>query len=334
MTTYAIKDWDQTFENRLSRRLDTLRYVSITNKQDSGAFVQLMRTPSGIIAYGVFIALVQIGSKCPERGTLTDDKGDWTPARFAKRFGTPAKVVETAFDLLMSAEIGWLVDAKTVQPAHTARTPRAQDAHTERTPGAQGAQPTGGGIVEYGNVRDGIVRERARAQELDNVPGAVPMPGDVPEFKPIADAHPKAAGWRKSVDAMREVWPSIYHHHGGEGTEDERIKRGLAWMMQTTLAYAKAVEGQGTRFLPACDRFWSEGIYETPAAWSNSNGQDNQRNSGSRQQASGRAGDRASRTTAAEERAKREFPEPPIEDILAQLVYRPPGTSGSASAAV
>lgn len=147
---------------------------------------------------------------------------------------------------------------------------------------------------------------RERAPELENAPGAIPMPGDVPEFKPIADAHPKAAGWRKSVDAMREVWASIYEHHGGSGTETERIKRALAWMLETTRAYAKAVEGQETRFLPACDRFWREGIYETPAAWSNSNGI-GLRTNGRRH---GGGTDAAERRAA---KAAREYPEPDIE---------------------
>lgn len=212
MTTYAIKDWDQTFENRLSRRLDTLRYVSITNKQDSGAFVQLMRTPSGIIAYGVFIALVQIGSKCPERGKLTDDKGDWTPARFAKRFGTPVKVVETAFDMLMSAEIGWLVDAATVQSAHTARTPSAQDAHTERTSGAHRAQPMGGGIVvegtvPYGKVLKGKVRE-TRPKTGAAPPLVLPVVLDTAEFRSAWDdyeANRKEAGHSKLTTRGREI---------------------------------------------------------------------------------------------------------------------------------
>jgi hypothetical protein len=181
MTTYAIKDWDQTFENRLSRRLETLRYVSITNKQDADAFVQLMRTPSGIIAYGIFIALVQIGSKCPERGKLTDDKGDWTPARFARRFGTPAKVVETAFDLLMSPEIGWLVDANTVQSAHANRTPSAHDAHTARTSSAQQAQPTEGGTVVYGKVRESKVRETRKTAATPL--GVFPKALDTPAFR-------------------------------------------------------------------------------------------------------------------------------------------------------
>ena len=61
----------------------------------------------------------------------------------------------------------------------------------------------------------------------------------------------------------------------------------------------------------------------------NANGRSNQRDSGAGQQATNGTGHRAPRPTAAEERAKREFPEPPIDDMLAGLVYRPTGGGGS-----
>lgn len=62
---------------------------------------------------------------------------------------------------------------------------------------------------------------------------------------------------------------------------------------------------------------------------SNGNGRSNQRDSGSGEPATRPTGHRAPRPTAAEERAKREFPEPPLDDMLAGLVYRPAGGGGS-----
>jgi len=333
MTTYAIKDWNEVFETNITRRLSSLRYVAFPTRQDSSAFVQLMRSANGIIAYGLFMALVQIAARCPRRGVLEDDRGDWTPARIAKRYGTPIKVVQGAIEMLTSAEIGWLVNVESArvestQDVRDARAERAQGVHDARAERAQGAvvvRSHGGGLEGIGLEGTGLEgtgvhtpraseraswrggegagergSERGGRAELDNVPGAIPMPGDVPEFKPIADAHPKPAGWRKSVDAMRAVWASVYEHHGGTGSETERIKRGLAWMMGITLAYAKAVRGEETRFLPACDRFWGEGIYETPAAWSSGNGHSGREHDGQgRPHAGGNRGGASSGTAAA-----------------------------------
>ena len=88
MTTYRIKDWHDTFENHDSRKIKgALKWVQFPCRQDSTAFVKLSRTTQGTAAIGVFGVLVQLAARCPERGLLEDDKGPWTPERYADRFG-------------------------------------------------------------------------------------------------------------------------------------------------------------------------------------------------------------------------------------------------------
>jgi hypothetical protein len=88
MTTYRIKDWHETFENHDSRKIKgALKWVQFPCRQDSTAFVKLSRTVPGTGAIGMFGVLVQLAARCPERGVLADDKGPWTPERYADRFG-------------------------------------------------------------------------------------------------------------------------------------------------------------------------------------------------------------------------------------------------------
>jgi len=110
MTTYSIKSWSEVFENYKVRPLKHLSWVSLPTRQDSEAFVSLMRTEDGVLAYGVFVALVQWAARCPERGLLVDDRGVITPERFSTRFGTPVACIRKAWGLL--ASVGWL-QAKT-----------------------------------------------------------------------------------------------------------------------------------------------------------------------------------------------------------------------------
>lgn len=137
MICYRIKDWDLVFENRRTRELDSLRYVSWPTSQDSEAFNILIRTNEGREALGVFGALVQWAARAPVRGVLADDKGPMTPARFAARYGIPEASASSLFAVLASPLIGWLESA---DRAPTERRSGADDAPTERRPSAEGQE--------------------------------------------------------------------------------------------------------------------------------------------------------------------------------------------------
>jgi hypothetical protein len=162
------------------------------------------------------------------------------------------------------------------------------------------------GTVPYGKVLKGKVRE-SRPKADAATPLVLPAVLDTAEFRSAWDdyeANRKEAGHSKLTTRGREI----------------KLKELADWGHDVAVQSIRESIANG----------W-QGIFKPK---DKNNGRSNERHSGSGHQASGRTGDRAARTTAAEERAKREFPEPPIEDILAQLVYRPPGAGGSASAAV
>ena len=111
---YAIKDWNETFENFRTRALTTaLRWVQLPTKQDALGFRMLMRSPEGVSAYGVFIALVQIAAKVPNRGVLADDKGPMSDNVLAARVGCSLEILTKALEVLTGPEVGWII----VQPS-------------------------------------------------------------------------------------------------------------------------------------------------------------------------------------------------------------------------
>lgn len=115
MMAYKIKDWDETFENYRSRELKEPRYVSWPVRKDSESFQRLVRQPGGALAFGVFAYLVQLAARCPERGTLEDDKGDISPDRVAFRLGITNKEAEQCFQLLSGQGVEWLTSCNPVQ---------------------------------------------------------------------------------------------------------------------------------------------------------------------------------------------------------------------------
>lgn len=128
MKTYRIKDWNRVFENHRSRELKALDYVSWPVRSTSEAFKFLMRSQEGVLAFGVFSALVAEAARCPARGVLADEKGPITVRRMALRLGTPESVIEAAVKLLTSDDVGWLEefdDATASDPETTERDPSA-----------------------------------------------------------------------------------------------------------------------------------------------------------------------------------------------------------------
>lgn len=110
MAAWAIKDWSRVFENYRSREIKgPLTWVAFPIRQDSEGFVTLMRLPNGLETFAVFTLLVQVAARCPQRGVLSDDKGEITPERFARRFSVDPEVIRKAFEALSSTDIGWLV---------------------------------------------------------------------------------------------------------------------------------------------------------------------------------------------------------------------------------
>jgi len=147
---YSIKDWDQVFETKASRRCtQERRFVLVPASRQSDSYHALMATPHGREAYCVFIGLCRIAAKCPRRGRLIDDKGPWDVARAAPVLGIDTRVVERSVEMLASKRIGWLIassappDAPKAHPKRTESAPEAhQETHQERTENALPKAPS------------------------------------------------------------------------------------------------------------------------------------------------------------------------------------------------
>lgn len=106
---YRIRGWDELFENAQSRKCARLTWVPVPNKHDGKSFRRLMGLPNGPSLYGAWLLLLQVASKCPERGVLADEDGPLTAEDLSLKTGCPESLFAEVFTELVSNKIPWLM---------------------------------------------------------------------------------------------------------------------------------------------------------------------------------------------------------------------------------
>ena len=108
--TYQIKNWDRHFETAESRKYKALKWVAIPNRHDSEGYNVLKDNPKKVEIFCAWCLILQIASKCPQRGILVDSEGrPYTPKRMEKLTGYPESIFELAIKELSDPEIGWII---------------------------------------------------------------------------------------------------------------------------------------------------------------------------------------------------------------------------------
>ncbi len=108
MRAWAIKHWNETFENAASRKLRHLDYFPFLTDRGSLRFKQLLHTPEGGLAYGHFAAIVQYSATLPCRGLLVRSGRPLTVALLGLELGVPEAVLAPSWAVLVSPDIGWI----------------------------------------------------------------------------------------------------------------------------------------------------------------------------------------------------------------------------------
>lgn len=115
MNLYAIKQWDDHYENSRSRKVGDLSWVPIPNRHDGENFSAIMVHPNGAEIYAAWILILQVASRCQPRGTLLRDNGQpHTAQTLSIKTRAPAKWFSLALDFL-TKETDWLDVAELAQ---------------------------------------------------------------------------------------------------------------------------------------------------------------------------------------------------------------------------
>ena len=116
---FSITDWDTIFENCSSRKLRNLNWVPIPNGHDSVEYSRLMNRKDGPEIFAAWILLIQVASKCVERGVLKSSNGrPYEAEELAVKTRAPEKIFVKALPYLCSS--GWIISDQ--PPADSADT--------------------------------------------------------------------------------------------------------------------------------------------------------------------------------------------------------------------
>ncbi len=119
LVVYGIREWNDVFETRQSRGEVTPRhYLLVPTDRQRESYAHLVRTDTGLAAYGLFICMCRISAMCPLRGILLDDKGPYTIERLAIRLMiVPATRIAKLVKILMAPPVQWIYPATSEQIA-------------------------------------------------------------------------------------------------------------------------------------------------------------------------------------------------------------------------
>ena len=108
MKTYKIANWGETYENADTRKRKSLFWVLVPNAHDGLGFCSIMEREDGPAIFGAWVLILQVASKCSNRGSLTSSKGrPYTARDIATITRAPVESIQDALNVLV--EIGWVV---------------------------------------------------------------------------------------------------------------------------------------------------------------------------------------------------------------------------------
>lgn len=200
---YRIVDWNIHFENNRTREMKSMDWVPMKNRMDGYGYVELVDHPNGAAHFGAWVAIVEIASRCPIRGTLMalTGKGETphTPASLARISRIPAAIFEEALPRL--AAIGWIEQAEAVsqEPARspsqkirsTPQEPAERDRGTPQEPAASldSIPQEGAALREYArahslngterNGKNGTERNTALREEIRDSEDSAPAAAEI-----------------------------------------------------------------------------------------------------------------------------------------------------------
>ena len=102
-----INDWDEHFENSRTRGMVEMRWVPIPNKMDGDGYTELWEDGDAPSIFAAWVLLLQVGSKCSRRGTLSRANGKPHDAKsLARMTRAPEEIFKKAIPVLV--RIGWV----------------------------------------------------------------------------------------------------------------------------------------------------------------------------------------------------------------------------------
>jgi len=232
MAIYRIRNWSTIFENCESRKLKSLKWVSMPNKMNTQGYTALIDHPNGPAHFGAWCALVEICSaREPKESRGVLPEADGTIGGISRVLGRISRMPQKLFEellprLLTDPEIQW-IEMDTVESG--------------KIPDAPGKNPDASGdggknLGTEGKGRDNITRE-------ETTPLSPPAPNG-------ADIHTRSSSRLRTTDQIRHAlgerlpwWENfwkVYPCHAGMKPAMDAFERRIKTHDQAAAAYKGA----------------------------------------------------------------------------------------------
>ena len=107
MTYLRVRNWAKHFEKNRTRELKRAQWIPVPNAMDNEGYLILVDHPDGAAHFGIWIACLEIASRCEPRGSLLKHMDEpYTPQSLGRISHLPVATWEAAIPRLL--EIGWL----------------------------------------------------------------------------------------------------------------------------------------------------------------------------------------------------------------------------------
>lgn len=157
--TYRIKDWDAHFETAESRKLNKTRWVPMPTKHDGKSYRRITQHAQSAQIFCAWNLIVQVASKMPTRGVLSDADGPLDAEDLAVKTGFSVEIFALGLEFLSSDIIGWIQTESQQKKPRAARI-RQTPPESQREPpinpdSRQSPSPEGKGKEQKGIEGDG-----------------------------------------------------------------------------------------------------------------------------------------------------------------------------------
>lgn len=198
---YKIKDWQRHFENNRSRTVENLRWVCVPNKHDGEGFATVMEQENAAELFAAWVLILQVASKCQERGSLVREDGTPLTARaMAVKTRAPESWFKEAFKFFIT-KVKWM----DCQASDTQLSGNCQAGDTQVTKKEGNRREGNGSEVKRASKARPQTREEFDAffQELGLYPRDAEATWNKFEGNDWTNGGKKIACWKSTVRAWK-----------------------------------------------------------------------------------------------------------------------------------
>lgn len=195
---YVVKDWQKLFENNRSRTVENLRWVCVPNKHDGEGYATVMEQENAAELFAAWVLILQVASKCQERGTLMREDG--TPMT-AKTLAMKTRAEKSWFEDALNfftTKVKWLECQVTVSQVSPDRHPTDRQVTKKEGREWKGSEGNSPEREEFPELESEALAKQGKSLESIASRLAIPAEALIKHGKTLGLTETKVRQWADS----------------------------------------------------------------------------------------------------------------------------------------